>query len=105
MWNLGLRDVGLVSGVEQEQDIVRSRVFDPRSELLRSCNSAGRIVRKTEVNYIDMFPVAAGRLRDEIVFDRARQINDAFVAPVLARRPAVTGHYIGVDINRINRIG
>src|SRR5437764_7720682 len=44
------------------------------------------------------------RLGNELVFRSAWQISDPFVTAIFPRRPAVPCHYIGIDINRINRI-
>ena len=79
-----------------------ARVFDPARELRARRHRAGRIVRKTKINQIDMFLRWLG---NEIVFRCARQIDDPFVAAVFPGRPRVAGHHVGVDVNRINRIG
>ena len=45
------------------------------------------------------------RIGHEIVFGCARQIDDPFVAAISPHASGMAGHDIGVDINRVNRIG
>ena len=102
MRNFWIGNVSFVSGVEQNERIMLTRVINPAGKLLARRDRAGRVVGKTKINEIDMF---LWRLGNEIVFGRAWQINDAFVTAVFSRRARVTGHHVGVDIDRINRIG
>jgi hypothetical protein len=45
------------------------------------------------------------RLGHKIIFFRARQIENPFVAAVFRAVAGVAGHHVCIDINRINRIG
>jgi hypothetical protein len=63
---------------------------------------AGRIVREAKINDIRVF---ARRFRHKIILHRAGQIKNAFVAAVGANRAGVARHHIGIDVNRINRVG
>ena len=45
------------------------------------------------------------RFRHKIILNRARQIENAFVVTIGPHQPGVTRHYVGIDVNRINRIG
>ena len=65
-------NVSFVSCVEQNQRVVLARVVDPARELLPSRDRPGRIVGETKINEIDMFPAAAGRFGNEIIFGGAR---------------------------------
>ena len=102
MRNFRVRNVRLVSGIEQQKRVMFARVGDPMRELRARCHSPGRIVRKTKIDQIDMF---LWRLGNKIIFRRAWQIHEAFIAAVLPTGPRVPSHHICVDIDRINRIG
>ena len=81
---------------------MRFGVFDPVHELLARRDRASRVVWEAKINKIDMF---ARRLGHEIVIRRARQINDPFVATILTCGSGVPSHHVGIDINRVNRVG
>ena len=102
MGKSGIADVGLVGGVEQNQSIVFAGIIDPTPQLLGRCHGASWIVWETEVYHID---VLLRRIGHEMIFDRARQISDPFVAAIAPHASGMTGHDIGIDVNRVNRIG
>ena len=79
-----------------------ARIVDPMRELRARRYCPGWIVRKAQINQIDMF---FGRLGHEIVFRCAGQIQNSFVIAVSPCRTAVASHHICVDVNRIDRIG
>jgi len=93
--------VRLVGRVEQNNGPVFQRVIHPCLELRAIGDGAGRIVRRTQINHIHM---PFGRLGDESVARFARQINQLRVSTGLIRFTGVTGHDVGVHINRINRV-
>ena len=101
MRNFRIGNVGFVCCVEQNQRVMLPRIIDPERKLFACRDRAGRIVRETKINKIDMFFRWLG---NEIVFSCARQINDSFVAPVFPRDAGVTCHDVRVDVSRINRI-
>src|SRR5260370_37228468 len=103
MRNFLVRNVSFVSGVEQNEGIVLAGVLNPSHPLITSRDRASRIVWKAQINKIDMFPAAAGRLGDKIVFRPARQINYAPVTSLLSRKSGATRHYLSVHVNRINK--
>src|SRR5205823_1353378 len=80
--NFRLRNVCRVSSVKEQKRFMRTRILNPARQLFPRCNCARGIVRKTKINKIGMF---LGRLRNEIIFRSAWQINDLFVTAVLAR--------------------
>src|SRR5205807_2902893 len=77
MRNFRIGNVRLVSGIEEQKRLVFARVRDPRRKLLAHGYGAGWIIRKTEINQIDVF---LRRLGDKIIFRRAAQIKKPFVA-------------------------
>ena len=79
-----------------------ARIIDPTRKLLARCYRTSRIVGETEIHHINL-PLR--RLGHEIVFHGARQICDSFIAAIIPRTPGMAGHDIGIDINRVNRIG
>src|SRR5438132_11956700 len=89
MRNFWIGNVSFVSGVEQNERIMLTRVINPTGELLARRDRAGRGVGQTKINEIDM---CLCRLGNEIVFGRAWQTNDAFGAALFSRRAGVTGH-------------
>ena len=95
-------DIGFVSRVEEKDGVVIMRVFDPVRQLRTRCHCARRIVRKAKVNNVCVF---AGRFRNETILNRARQIDNAFVTAIGPGWAGVPRHYIGIDVNWINRIG
>src|SRR5207244_3393794 len=102
MGNLGTADVGFVGGIEQQQRIMVPRVLDPIRQLRTRRHRAGWIVGKTKINDVRVFP---RRFRNEIILNRAGQIENAFVAAIGPDWPGVPRHYIGIDVNWIDRIG
>ena len=79
-----------------------ARVVNPARKLFPGRDGASRIIWKTEIHKIDML---LGRLGNESILGRARQVNDPLVAAIRFCRAAVARHHIRVDIDRINRIG
>ena len=77
-------------------------VIDPARELRPRGHRAGRIIRETKINQIEMF---FWWVRHKIIFRRARQINDPFIAAVFPALAGVAGHHVCIHIDRINRIG
>ena len=102
MRNFRIGNVRLVSGIEEQKRLVFARVRDPRRKLLAHGYGAGWIIRKTEINQIDVF---LRRLGDKIIFRRAAQIKKPFVAAVFSRGAGIAGHHVRIDIGRIDRIG
>src|ERR1700730_6510919 len=102
MRNVLLRNVRLVSSIKEKYRLMLVRVIDPTRELLASCHRPSWIVRKAKINQIDVLLWWIGH---EIIFGRAGQIDDSFVAPVLPAVAGVTSHHVRVDVNRIHRIG
>ena len=102
MRNFRLRDIRLVSRVEEQQRFMFARILDPARQLLARCHRARRIIRKAKIDKIDMF---RRRLRNEIVFGGARQIHDPFVTAVFSRGASVARHHVCIDIDWINGIG
>ena len=78
------------------------RVLDPPHQLRTRCHRAGRIVRKAKINDVC---VSARRLRDETILSRTGQVENAFVAAIGPDRSSVPSHYVGIDVNWIDRIG
>ena len=79
-----------------------ARVLDPVVQLLPRRDRTGRVIWKTEINKIDMFLWGLG---NKIVFRRTRQIDNAFITAVLFHRAGVARHHVGIDVDRVNRIG
>ena len=95
-------DVGLVGRIEEDDRLVRARVFHPRLELRARGHGAGRVVRKAEVNDVHLL---CGRLGDEAVLRGALQIDEAGVRAALIRLAGVAGHDVRIDIDGIDRVG
>ena len=98
---IGILNKGLVSRIVKNQGLVLCGKIHPGLKLRFSDGGPGRVVGKTQVNQINVF---FRQIRDKAVFPVAFQIGDAFVTPV-TKRSGAAGHHIGVQIDRINRIG
>ena len=82
----------LIGGIEKEDRVVLLCEAYPLREALAVIDGAGRIVRAAEVN--DVGPVLWCRERQEAVLFGRHRVDDL---------PA--GHHVGVDVDRIDRIG
>ena len=80
MRNVGLADVSLVSGVEEQKRLVLPRVIHPASQLFTRRHRAGRIVWKAKIDEIRML---VRRISHKIIFCPAWQINEPLVTAVL----------------------
>src|SRR4029077_20354597 len=65
------------------------------------CRRPRGIVRKTEINKIDLL---ARGFRDKTVVLGAREIDESLIRPGRVGRSGVAGHDIGVNVNRVNGI-
>src|SRR6266581_9790059 len=78
------------------------RVSHPIFELRAQRDGSSGIVWKTEIDNVD---VPRRRLGDELIFGEAWQIGDSFVTARAVNRSRVSGHHVGVYVDRIDRIG
>ena len=92
----------LVSGIEENDRIILLGVLHPSLELLASRDSTGGVVRKAEVDDVGFL---GGHIGDEAVGRIALEIKQAGVGAFFIGIAGVAGHDIGVDIDRVNRIG
>src|SRR4029077_19130168 len=95
-------DIGFVSRVEEKDGVVIMRVLDPVRQLRTRCHCARRIVRKAKVNNVCVF---ARRFGNETILNRTRYVDKPFVTAIARGWTDAPRHYIGIDVNWINRIG
>ena len=101
MRDLRIGDVGLIRCVEENDRSGAPSVIYPSFELFPGGDRTSWVVRKAEINEIDAL---FRDFRNKIVFLRAREINKPLVGARVVRGPSMTGHHVGVDVNRVNRI-
>ena len=102
MRDVGVLDVGLVSGIKQDQRIVLQRVVHPLAQFLLGDDRTRRIVGEAEVDDIHGTPF--GYFGDETVFCRGGHISH--VAPTTVTIGAATAyHHVRVDIDGIDGVG
>ena len=101
MRQVGIADERLVRGVEEDDRPMAPGVLDPGGQLRAGGRGAGGIVGETEVDEVGRL----GRRRRHVGIGRRRvEIKDPLVTAVAL----VTGssrHDIGVEVDRIHRIG
>jgi hypothetical protein len=97
-----IADVCLVGGVEEEDGVVCPGVLNPSGELVARHHGSGGIVGGTEVGDVDF---ALGGLGGEVCLGGGADVDEALVLSALAGFAGVTGHYVGVDVDRVCRIG
>ena len=95
------RDVGGISGVEEDDRLIFLGVVDPLRQLLARERRARRVVRAAEVDHVDLF---LRQVRCEVVLRRAGQIDDAFEVAVVLQRSRAAGHDVRVEVDRVNRV-
>ena len=101
MRDLRVADVRLVRRVVEEHRPLAPRPVHPALEPGARQDGAGGVVREAEVDEVH---VAVGERRREAVLRRAGQIDDAVVAPVVARRPGAPRHHVAVQVHGIDRV-
>ena len=94
-------DKGFVSGIVQYNGPVGRGVIHPSLELIAGDGRTGGVVGKTQVDQIHRF---RGQIGDKSILGVAVEIDNARVTPIAAL-PGSAGHHIGVQVNRIDRIG
>ena len=82
----------LIGGIKEEDRVVLLCEAYPLREALAVIDGAGRVVRAAEVN--DVGPILRCRERQEAVLFGRHRVDDL-----------PTGHHVGVDVDRIDRIG
>src|SRR5580704_11589382 len=97
----GVGDVSFIGGIVENDRPIPESVVNPRLELFPRRDRPGRIIWKAEIDEIDAL---LWNLRDKAVCFRTRKTKKPCVDAVLVCGPGVTGHYIGVDVNGVNRI-
>src|SRR5580700_278340 len=97
----GIGDVSFIGGIVENDCPIPESVVNPRLELLPSCHRTGWIIWKAEIDEIDAL---LWNLWHKAVCLRTRKINESSVVAELIRWSGVTGHYIGVDVNGVDRI-
>src|SRR5690606_16479915 len=81
---------------------VGAGVGDPIGELLAGGGGTGGIVGVAQVDEIDP---ALGNRGDEIILRRAGQVDQSGVGALFIGLTGIPGHHVGVDVDRIDRIG
>ncbi len=99
--DLRVADVGLVGGIEEDDSLVGLGVGNPGGELGLGGDGTGGIIRETK---IDQIGGDAGHGGHIAVLRCAIEVGDAGVTTVDIGASAAS-HDIGIDVNRINRIG
>jgi hypothetical protein len=94
-------DVRLVGGIEEQDGLMFLRVRDPRCELRVRGDSAGRIVRETEIDHVHSF---SRRFGNEAVRLAAREVQEARVCAGRIGFAGATRHHIRVHVDRVHRV-
>ena len=102
MRNFRIGNVRLVRGIEDQKRIVLVRIINPVCELVARCDSTSWIVWETKIDEIDTLLWWLGH---ELVFRRAKQIRNPFVAAIVSYGAGVARHHVRVHVYRIDRIG
>ncbi|MBA7678478.1 hypothetical protein ES703_86754 [subsurface metagenome] len=98
---VGVGDKRLVSSVKKNDGLIFACIIDPFFQLLFCRDSTSRVVRKTQVNQIDLF---LGQVRYKIILFGTGHINNAFVPALLGWSAGSAGHNVGVHIYRIDGV-
>src|SRR5690606_29477323 len=69
-----IRDERLVGGIEEDHRTALAREGDPARELLLRRGGAGRVVRRAEIDEVDLL---LRKIRDEAVLGGRRHVDDA----------------------------
>ena len=100
--HVGVVNVGLVCGVVEDDCIVGQGVVDPSLQFFFAEGGARRVVGVAQV---DEVYALFGKLGDEIVFGRAGEVGDVRPFSVGAQLSGASAHYVGVDVDGVDRVG
>ncbi len=81
---------------------MRASILDPPSELFTRGHGTGRVVGETQVNQVDML---CGDRGHEVVLCSRWDIDQPGKPPSLVGRSRAPRHDVGIDINRVDRVG
>ncbi len=81
--------------------MIRKRVINPLFQLFATDSDTGGIVGETKIDHVGAL---FGQLGQKSVFLPAGHVDDLAPSLALAVLSGSSGHYIGVDVNRVNRV-